>query len=317
MIRTVNLTKRYGSLLAVDGIDLTIEPGEIYGFLGPNGAGKTSTIKMILGITRPTAGEVFLFGERYHSGRRDLRTRIGVVPELHPRGVWSWMTAREYLRMFGELYGVHKVDERIADLLSRVGLIDVADRKYTKFSRGMTQKLSFVRALLHDPDILVLDEPISGLDPVGVREIRDLILAERREGRTIVISSHILSEMEKVCTRVAVIHRGRLCAQDTMENLLVNLTDDRQYRVELDQVPDWLVEEIRSCDFVRDATRQGSALVVHVAKLGDHRRELSSYLYAKRLIPLTIHEQSASLEEAFLTITNDTIGRISAAGEQR
>ena len=199
MIRTEQLTKRYGSFTAVAGIDLNIPAGEIYGFLGPNGAGKTSTIMMLLGVVKPTAGEIRLFGEPYSPARLDLRRRIGVVPEKHPAGMWSWMTAGEYLQMFAELFRVPQADRRIDHLLERVGLAQVKRKKFAQFSRGMLQKLSIVRALLHDPDILFLDEPISGLDPFGVKQIRDLILEESREGRTIFVSSHLLSEMEKVC----------------------------------------------------------------------------------------------------------------------
>ena len=193
MIQTRGLVKRYGSFTAVDGIDLSIPRGEIYGFLGPNGAGKTSTIMMLLGVTRPTAGEIRLLGEPYTPRRLDLRRRIGVVPEKHPRGVWPWMTAREYLQLFADLFAVNGARERIDMLLEKVDLAQVANKRFRDFSRGMLQKLSIVRALLPDPDILFLDEPISGLDPIGIKQVRDLIVSENREGRTIFISSHQLS----------------------------------------------------------------------------------------------------------------------------
>jgi len=212
MIRTEGLVKRFGSFAAVDGIDLNIPKGEIYGFLGPNGAGKTSTILMLLGVTRPTAGDIWLFGEKYSPRRLELRKRIGVVPEKHPRGVWPWMTAGEYLSFFADLFEVPRAAERIDALLVKVELARFRSRRIRDFSRGMLQKLSIIRALLHDPDILFLDEPISGLDPIGIKQVRDLILSENREGRTVFISSHQLSEMEKICHRVAIIFRGRLVA---------------------------------------------------------------------------------------------------------
>ena len=237
MIRTERLTKRYGSFTAVDGLDLNIPAGDIYGFLGPNGAGKTSTIMMLLGVVKPTAGEIRLFGEPYRPSRLDLRRRIGVVPEKHPAGAWSWMTAGEYLRMFADLFRVPQAERRIDYLLERVGLAAEKRKRFSRFSRGMLQKLSIVRALLHDPDILFLDEPISGLDPFGIKQIRDLILEERREGRTIFVSSHLLSEMEKVCERVAIIYRGRLLAEDRMQRLLATLAGEREIHVDLEQVP--------------------------------------------------------------------------------
>ncbi len=314
MIRTQNLVKRYGSFTAVDGIDLSIPRGEIYGFLGPNGAGKTSTIMMLLGISRPTSGEIWLFGEPYSPQRLDLRKRIGVVPEKHPRGVWPWMTAREYLELFADLFDVPKAAARIDTLLEKVDLARVRSKKVREFSRGMLQKLSIIRALLHDPDILFLDEPISGLDPIGIKQVRDLILSENREGRTIFISSHQLSEMEKICHRVAMLFRGKLMVEDTMANLLSRMTVDREIHVELESVPEGLPERLRKLPFVRDALAQGETLIVRLAKQGDYRKALSEQLIAQGLVPLRIAEKIPSLEEAFITITQENIDSLARGG---
>ena len=314
MISTEHLTKRYGSFTAVSGIDLNIPAGEIYGFLGPNGAGKTSTILMLLGVVKPTAGEIRLFGESYSPDRLDLRRRIGVVPEKHPSGMWGWMTAAEYLQMFAELFRVPQADRRIDHLLERVGLAQVKHKKFAHFSRGMLQKLSIVRALLHDPDILFLDEPISGLDPFGVKQIRDLILEESREGRTIFVSSHLLSEMEKVCQRVAIIFRGRLLAEDRMEQLLSTLAKDREIHVDLERVPADLPSKVAALDFAREAAWRGNTLVVKVTKTGDSRRALSKYLIDQNLVPLGIQERSLSLEEAFVTITSENVDLFAGMG---
>jgi len=307
MIRTVGLTKRYGRLEAVRDVNLSIPAGQIYGFLGPNGAGKTSTIMMLLGITKPTAGEIHLFGERYSPERLDLRRRIGVVPERHPRGVWTWMTAREYLRYFGDLFSVENSEPRINSLLEQVDLADAADRRIAGFSRGMLQKLSIVRALLHDPDILFLDEPHTGLDPFGMKQVRDLIVAENREGRTIFVSSHLLSEVEKICDRVAIIFQGRLLAEDTMASILDRFSDSRELRVELENPPPSLAEDVKSLPFVRDAQLTGVTLLIQVARDRDYRREVSAFLIARSLVPLALEEKSVSLEEAFVTITGENL----------
>jgi ABC-type multidrug transport system ATPase subunit len=314
VIQTRELTKRYGTFIAVDGINLNIPAGEIYGFLGPNGAGKTSTIMMLLGIVKPTRGEIVLFGERYSPGRLDLRRRIGVVPEKHPLGMWSWMTAGEYLQMFADLFRVQAAQARIDHLLERVGLAEVKNKRFSEFSRGMLQKLSIVRGLLHDPDILFLDEPISGLDPFGVKQIRDLILEENREGRTIFISSHILSEMEKICHRVAIIFGGRLLAEDAMRSLLTTLAKDREIHVDLESVPEGLPERVKALPFVLDAQAQGNTLMVKVPKSGDYRKELSKHLIGENLVPLAIQEKSLSLEEAFVTITKENINLFAGIG---
>jgi ABC-type multidrug transport system ATPase subunit len=306
--------KRYGSFTAVDSIDLNIPRGEIYGFLGPNGAGKTTTIMMLLGITRPTAGEIWLFDEPYSPQRLDLRQRIGVVPEKHPRGVWPWMTAQEYLALFADLFQVPNTAARIDALLEKVGLAPHRSKRVREFSRGMLQKLSLIRALLRDPDILFLDEPISGLDPIGIKQVRDLILSENREGRTIFISSHQLSEMEKICHRVAMLFRGKLMVEDTMANLLSRMTVEREIHVELERVPDALPERLRKLPFVRDAAAQGGTLIVKLAKQGDYRKALSEQLIAQGLVPLSIAEKTPSLEEAFITITQDNIDALARGG---
>ncbi len=314
MIQTKNLTKRYGRFTAVDAVSLNIPAGQIYGFLGPNGAGKTSTILMLLGIVKPTAGEIRLFDQDYHPGRLDLRKRIGVVPEKQPLGMWSWMTAFEYLSLFAELFQVPNARQRIDHLLERVGLAEVRDKRMSEFSHGMMQKLSFIRALLHDPDILFLDEPISGLDPFGVKQTRDLILEENREGRTIFISSHILSEIEKICHRVAIIFRGQLLAEDQMQSLLTSLTKDREIHVDLESLPADLAAQVKSLGFVVEAQARGNTLVVKVPKTGDYRKELSRFLIGKNLVPLSIQEKFISLEEAFVTITQENINLFTSIG---
>jgi ABC-type multidrug transport system ATPase subunit len=314
MIQTTGLTKRYGKFVAVDGVNLNIPPGQIYGFLGPNGAGKTSTIMMLLGILRPTSGSIRLFGEEYHPGRLDLRRRIGVVPEKQPLGMWSWMTAEEYLVMFAELFQVPDPGQRIGELLEKVGLSGVRRKRMAEFSHGMMQKLSIIRALLPDPDILFLDEPISGLDPFGVKQTRDLILEENREGRTIFISSHILSEVEKICHRVAIIYQGRLLAEDQMDSLLGSLTKEREIHVDLESLPEDLPGAVRELPFVREAGGAGSTLVVKVPKKGDYRKELSAFLIGRGLVPLAIQEKSLSLEEAFVTITQENVQLLAGLG---
>lgn len=314
MIQTTNLVKRYGRFTAVDGVSLNIPAGQIYGFLGPNGAGKTSTIMMLLGILKPTSGSIRLFGEDYRPGRLDLRKRIGVVPEKQPLGMWSWMTAAEYLSMFAELFQVPNAAARIGHLLERVGLESVRGKRMAEFSHGMMQKLSIIRALLHDPDILFLDEPISGLDPFGVKQTRDLILEENREGRTIFISSHILSEVEKICHRVAIIYRGRLLAEDQMKGLLGTLSKDREIHVDLESMPAELAGELKALPFVLEAFARGNTLVVKVPKSGDYRKELSQFLIGRNQVPLAIQERFLSLEEAFVTITQENIDLFTGIG---
>ncbi|HTZ51937.1 MAG TPA: ABC transporter ATP-binding protein [Spirochaetia bacterium] len=314
MIQARGLVKRFGAFTAVNGVDLNIDRGEVYGFLGPNGAGKTTTIMMLLGITRPTEGEVRLFGEPAGPRRTDLRRRVGVVPERHPRGVWPWMTAEEYLSLFADLFEVSRKEQRIAELLERVDLLRFRWKRIREFSRGMLQKLSIVRALLPDPDLLLLDEPISGLDPLGIKQVRDLVLAENRGGRSIFISSHQLSEMEKICHRVAIIFRGKLLVEDRMKSLLARLSPQREMHVELDRPDADLPARVRTLPFVEEAAVRGNTLVVKMSRQGDHRRDLSQHLISLGLVPLSIEEKIPSLEEAFVTITQENVLALAQGG---
>ncbi len=317
MIRTKGLTKQYGKFTAVDNVNLNIPAGEIYGFLGPNGAGKTSTIMMLLGIAKPTAGEIQLFGEKYGPARLDLRRRIGVVPEKHPMGMWNWMTGSDYLDMFADLFQLKDAEKRIDQLLGRVELLDVKNKRIAEYSRGMLQKLSIIRALLHDPDILFLDEPISGLDPIGIKQIRDLILEENREGRTIFISSHLLSEMEKLCHRVAIVFQGKLVAEDRMQSLLTSLARDREIYIDLESIPSGLCEKLKTLSFVEDVSVNGNTLAVKVSREGDQRKNISKYLIGENLVSLRIEEKSLSLEEAFVTITRENIDMFTGIGGRK
>jgi len=249
MIHTTNLTKEYNGFKAVDNLNLKIDAGQIYGFLGPNGAGKTTTILMLLGILKPTRGEIYIMGEPLSKNPLSIKKKIGVVSEK--QYLYKDMTAGEYLNFFADLYRVKNKKERIDQLLSAVGLLEVKNKKLGAFSRGMQQKLGFVRALLHDPQLLLLDEPVSGLDPTGIKQVRDLIEEENKKGKTIFISSHLLSEVEKLCSKVAIINKGKLLVEDTMQNLRRKLADFIQLEVELVEIKKEILDTLNSFDFVK------------------------------------------------------------------
>src|SRR5690349_8235199 len=194
MIKTENLTKRYQNHLAVDSLNLDVRPGEIYGFLGPNGAGKTTTIHMLLGLTRPTSGRLLVFGEEVRPGDFAFKRQIGVVAEEPAEA--SAMSGWELVQFFAGLYGVSKPGPRMEELFHALDLWEVRHGMARDYSRGMRQKLSLIRALVHEPRLLILDEPVSGLDPHGIRQVREMIDAYQQAGGTVFISSHILSEVE-------------------------------------------------------------------------------------------------------------------------
>jgi len=313
MIRTENLCKDFDGVRAVRNLNLKVEEGEIYGFLGPNGAGKTTTILMLLGILKPSRGKIYLFGEELSRNFLSLKSRIGVVSEK--QYLYKEMTAGEYLDFFAELYGVRNRKKRIEELLEAVGLLEVINRKVGAFSRGMQQKLGFARALLHDPDLLILDEPVSGLDPTGIKQIRDLVREENRKGRTVFISSHLLSEVERLCGRVGIINEGRLLAEDTMENLRRKLTDVEELEVEVSEAKKETLEALSSLDFVKGITKEGKKLTIKVKADRDHRAEISQLISQKGEVVLGIKVKEMSLEEAFITITQKNISLLAPSAE--
>jgi len=313
MIRTENLCKDFDEVKAVRNLNLKVEEGEIYGFLGPNGAGKTTTILMLLGILKPSRGKIYLFGEELSRNFLSLKSRIGVVSEK--QYLYKEMTAGEYLDFFAELYGVRNRKKRIEELLEAVGLLEVINRKVGAFSRGMQQKLGFARALLHDPDLLILDEPVSGLDPTGIKQIRDLVREENRKGRTVFISSHLLSEVERLCGRVGIINEGRLLAEDTMENLRRKLTDVEELEVEVSEAKKETLEALSSLDFVKGITKEGKKLTIKVKADKDYRAEISQLISQKGEVVLGIKVKEMSLEEAFITITQKNISLLAPSAE--
>jgi ABC-2 type transport system ATP-binding protein len=208
VIEVEGLSKRFGSRSAVEGLSLKAPPGEIYGFLGPNGAGKTTTIRMLLGILEPDQGTIRICGKTVRRSDRAGRMLVGTVSEV--QYLYGDMRCAEYLGFFARLYGVAAAPARVAETLTAVGLAERADDRAVELSKGLQQKLGLARALLHDPPVLILDEPVSGLDPHGIREVREIICRERDRGRLVFLSSHVLSEIERTADRIGVIRQGKL-----------------------------------------------------------------------------------------------------------
>jgi ABC-2 type transport system ATP-binding protein len=298
VIRTTALVKRYGRLTAVDRLDLEVREGDRYGFLGPNGSGKTTTVRMLLGLVLPTSGEVELLGGR--PGRETLQ-QVGALVE--GPAFYGHLSGRANLRLSdaaGPGGGLRTRKRRIGEALEQVGLSGIDRRPVKAYSLGMRQRLGLAAALLRRPRLLVLDEPTNGLDPAGIREVRDLLLQLNREGTTVFLSSHLLSEVEALCTRIGVVDRGRLVLQDDLSAF---------------QAPTGLVE-VTTPDLHRAATLLGDAahtvdgavlLVRH-----DDPASLNAQLVASGIRVVGIREQRRTLESAVLAGTGSGSDRVSS-----
>ena len=223
-IRIEGLVKRFWSgwpglppATVLDGLSLSVREGEIYGFLGPNGSGKTTTIKVLMGLIRATAGTAEIFGKP--AGDVQIRRRIGFLPEAPY--FYDYLTAEEFLTFYGHLAGMGRdiLEARVPQLLEMVGLAEARARQLRKFSKGMLQRIGLAQALIHDPELVILDEPMSGLDPIGRKQVRDLILGLRDQGKTVFFSTHIIPDVEMICDRVGVIVKGKLLTTGRVDDL--------------------------------------------------------------------------------------------------
>ncbi len=312
MIRTEDLSKFYNGFKAVQGLNLHVRAGEIYGFLGPNGAGKTTTLSMLLGITRPTHGTVWLFDKQLRDDYFAIKRRIGVVSER--QFLYDDVSGQEYLEFFAALFRVPAAAKRIDELLDAVHLTPFRDVLARDYSNGMKQKLGLARALLHDPDVLILDEPVSGLDPHGIMQVRSIILEQRKRGKAILISSHVLSEIERTADRVGIIHRGRLLAEDQMDNIRRRLQPEAQMEIEAQGDQAALTGALRELPCVSSAEPRGGLIAVSTPAEGDYRADISQCITGHGGVILAMRQVTLSLEEAFVTITTDNVARLADEG---
>lgn len=249
-IETEQLRKEFGRKTAVAGLTLGVKRGEVFGFLGPNGAGKTTSIKMLLGLITPTSGTARLLGDPI--GTRETRSKVGYLPE-HFR-FYPWLKGSEFLDLHGKLYGMSASTRKakIPQLLERVGLANDADTKLQAYSKGMTQRIGLAQALMNEPDLVILDEPTSGLDPMGRRLVRNIIGELRTQGTAVFVNSHLLSEIEKTCDRVAFIRNGRVLEIHT----LADFADTLQVKLRINAVTE--------------------AVLAHIGRIGSNVQQIDS-----------------------------------------
>jgi ABC-2 type transport system ATP-binding protein len=281
-------------VIAVDGVNLEVRRGEVFGFLGPNGAGKTTTLKMLMGLIYPTSGRAWLFGRDL--GDPETKARLGFLPESPY--FYDYLTSREFLGFYGHLFGLWGaiLDKRIDELLELVSMTHAKDLQLRKFSKGMLQRVGVAQALINDPELVVLDEPMSGLDPIGRKEVRDLILRLKESGKTVLFSSHILHDAEVLCDRVAMILKGRLVACGRVTDLL---DQGASHQVEL--VVDRLTPE--GLDHLRPLTdkvvMQGDLMLVVLRSQQQVAGALEIIRTAKARL-VSLNPQKGSLEDLFI-----------------
>ena len=303
-IKTEGLTKRYGRITALDGLDLEVPDNVIFGFLGPNGAGKTTTVKMLTGFARPTSGKARVAGEDVGSGNLALQAKTGLLPDVP--AFYNWMRGREFLHYVGELHRLprEEITTRADELLERVDLKGAANRKIGGYSRGMRQRLGIAQALINRPQVLFMDEPTSALDPIGRREVLELIL-NLRESATIFMSTHILSDVERVCDMVGIINKGKLLAVSSMEELKKKYTRST-FEIEFIEDAGAFAQSLKQVPWLTDAETVAEngipILRVNAMDIDTARKELPR-LIAESGLTLTRYELSPpDIEDIFVEI---------------
>jgi ABC-2 type transport system ATP-binding protein len=301
-IETINLTKRYGSLTAVNKLNLKVEKNAIHGFLGPNGAGKTTTIKALVGLLKPDEGTMRVLGQEVRGDRADVRLRMGYMPELpkFPKHLKGW----ELLDIYGQMYGMNAQDRKkqIAKLLETVGLKGRERDFIGKYSKGMQQRLGIAQALLNEPELVVLDEPSLGLDPVGMVEVRELVKEIAKEGVTVFFSSHLLFEVEQICSHVTIIHRGVSLVSDTLQNVSSKFSGPTILQVEVAKLSDATIQKVKELPFVSNVSEDGNTLIIELKTRDDVRSQISQEITNSGGVIVSMSLKGPTLEEVFMQL---------------
>jgi len=300
MIEVKHLRKHYGSHVAVDGISFEVEAGEILGLLGPNGAGKTTTMRILTGFMPPTDGTAIVAGYDVLQNSMEVRKRVGYLPEKVP--IYPDMTLRAYVTFVARLHGVDNYKKKVDEVLDRFGLLDRRDRLVRSLSKGLRQRLGLAQALVHDPPVIVLDEPTIGIDPKQVIEVRDIVKSLRQD-HTVLFSSHILTEVEQVCDRVVIINKGQVVAQGTAKELGEQFKPQRQLYVELDGGNDEAYRRlINSLDMIDKVEQQGRGYVLFVSTNDQIQKPITRAIADSDFTLVELRQLDVSLEDVFLDI---------------
>lgn len=301
-VETIDLTKRYEHLTAVNKLNLKVGANTIHGFLGPNGAGKTTTIKILVGLLRADEGAARIFGDEVSGDRPNVRLKVGFMPEL-PKFP-KHLKGRELLDIYGRMYDMTEQQRRdqLQKLFELVGLKGRENDLIGKYSKGMQQRLGIAQALLNEPELIILDEPSLGLDPVGMVEVRDLIKNVASQGTTVFLSSHLLFEVEQVCSHVTIINKGVALVSDTIENVSRKTKAPAMIQIEVTKLTDSIVENLKKLPFISDVKTEDNKLSIALDTKEDVRPQVSETVTSSGGIIVAMALSGQSLEDVFVQL---------------
>lgn len=305
MIRVNDLTKNYGARLAVDSLSFEAQKGEILGFLGPNGAGKTTTMRILTGYMPPSSGSATIAGYDIVNESLEVRKRVGYLPETVP--LYTDMTAHNYLKFMADLRKLPNADDTVLETLDMVGLLDRANGYIGNLSKGMRQRVGLAQALIHKPEVLILDEPTIGLDPGQIIEVRNLIREVGKE-RTVLLSTHILSEAQQMCDRILIINKGKIVVEDTPQNLQSKLAGAQRVQLRVRGESDELAGKIAEVKGVQEVkVQKDGAIEFQFAPGKDLRPDIAKLTIESNYDLLELRPINLSLEEIFLQLTREDV----------
>jgi ABC-2 type transport system ATP-binding protein len=300
VITVSSLTKYYGDFRALDSISFTVGKGWVYGYLGPNGAGKTTTIRTMLGLLKPDQGEIQITSINPAKDPVQALQSLGYVPELPT--LQTFFTGEHLLDFTGKMFGLatQARKEKIKQLLDLVGLEEWGDKKIGKYSKGMVQRLSLALALVNDPMVLIMDEPTIGMDPEATAHFRNLFTTLSKQGKTVFISSHLLDEVQRICTHVGMINRGRMVFDGPITQVLETFTQQWVIEAELKKVTKTMISALKKLDYVQNVKSEENKLRIELKEKKDLRGEISSEIFKHKGVLLSLNLHHVTLEDAYL-----------------
>lgn len=305
MLVIKNLEKSYGNFKALKGLNLEIEKGEIFGFIGPNGAGKSTTMKIVSGLLSPDSGEVYVDGIDAIKNNKALKDKIGYMPDFF--GVYDNLRAIEYLEFYASIYGIVGDEARqlAMDLLELVNLQDKWDANVDGLSRGMKQRLCLARCLVHNPELLILDEPASGMDPRARFEMKGILKNLREMGKTIIVSSHILSELGEICTRIGIIKNGAIVCEGTVEEVMLMASGTAPININVMDKVEEAIALLKEKAEIKEISVDGNKITINLAGGDKEAKDILKDLVLKDIPVISYSKSAGNLEEVFIQITEE------------